>query len=415
MSGRVIVTDAEERAVLGACRGLASAGYRVSAVASRRPAPTHWSRSCSERLLAPDPRDSVRAFVARLEQLLDEDDYAALIPGSDGSLLAISEHRDRLEQSTRLGLPPREAVRKSMDKVQLHRVAASVGLPPPASRSCAGVSEGAAAAAELGYPIVVKPGSSFSRAGEGLRQERVTLIENEAALLGALQAYAPPFIVQRFEHAGFLSCAGVIANGQLIALTTSSVPRLWPPIAGMHAFSETVAAPAGLAARVRALLCELGWEGIFQLQMLERADGGFSVIDLNPRVFASMTLDHRAGANLAAIWCEWLLGGRPIPVTASPGFRYRWEEGELCHLVWQLRRGRLRAAASVLLPHRRVVHAWFRVTDPAPLLARALELALKRVRPGPRRDAPLVEREHLLQAPPTAPALTEPGRSGQGQ
>ena len=413
MTARVMVTDAEERAVLAACRGLASAGYRVSAVARYSPAATHWSRSCSERFLAPDPRDSVQAFIARLEQLLDGGGYVALIPGSDGSLLAISEHRDRLEQSTRLGLPPREAVRKSTDKRQLHRVAASVGLPPPPSRSCAGHSDGAAAAAEFGYPIVVKPASSFSNAGKGLRQQRVTVVENEAALPGALRPYAPPFIVQRFEHARFLSCAGVIADGRLLALTTSRVPRLWPPIAGMHTFSETVTVPDGLAARVRALLCELGWQGIFQIQMLERADGGFSVIDLNPRVFASMTLDHRAGANLAAIWCEWLLGGRPIPVTATPGFRYRWEEGELCHFVWQLRRGRLRAAASVLLPHRRVAHAWFRVTDPAPLLARALRLPLKHVERTLRRDAPLVEREQLL--PPPAPALTEPGRATQGQ
>jgi hypothetical protein len=146
--------------------------------------------------------------------------------------------------------------------------------------------------------------------------------------------------------------------------------------------------------------------------MLSRADGGFAVIDLNPRLFASMTLDHRAGANLAGIWCEWLLGGRPTPVTASPGFRYRWEEGELCHLVWHLRRGHLRAAASVLLPHRRVVHAWFRVTDPAPLLARALQLALKCVKPGARRDATAVEREQFLQP---APALSEPERAAQGQ
>jgi len=330
-------------------------------------------------------------------------------------LLAISEHRDRLEQSARLGLPPREAVRKSTDKLQLHRVAAFVGLPSPPSRSCAGHFEAAVMAAELGYPVVVKPASSFSRAREGLRQQRVTLVENEAALAGALRPYASPFILQRFEHAGFLSCTGVIADGRLLALTTSRVPRLWPPIAGMHAFSETVAVPAGLAARVRALLCELGWQGIFQLQMLERAGGGFSVIDLNPRVFASITLDHRAGANLAAIWCDWLLGGRPIPVTASPGFRYRWEEGELCHFVWQLRRGRLRAAASVLLPHRRVVHAWFRVTDPGPLLARALQLALKRLQQTLRRDPRPGEKEQLLQPPPTVPALTEPGRAGQGQ
>jgi hypothetical protein len=58
--------------------------------------------------------------------------------------------------------------------------------------------------------------------------------------------------------------------------------------------------------------------------------------------------------------------------------RYRWEEGELCHFAWQLRHHRFRAAASVLLPHRRVTHSWFRVTDPGPLVARGLNLALRK-------------------------------------
>jgi len=78
MSVRVIITDGEERAVLGACRGLAAAGYRVSAVARERPAATHWSRSCSERFVLPDPRVSVQAFVAGLEKLVDQGDVTAM-------------------------------------------------------------------------------------------------------------------------------------------------------------------------------------------------------------------------------------------------------------------------------------------------------------------------------------------------
>jgi len=268
-------------------------------------------------------------------------------------------------------------VQRSVDKLLLLRAAASAGLAAPASHACSASSEAVAAAAELGYPVIVKPSRSFLPSGEGLRQRRVSVVEDEAALAEAVRSYPPPFIVQRFEHARFLSCTGVIADGRLLALTTSRVPRLWPPTAGMQSFSETVSVPAGLAPRIRALLGELGWEGIFQLQMLERAEGCLSVIDLNPRLFGSMTLDQLAGANLAAIWCKWLLGGRPTPVIASLGFRYRWEEGELCHLVWQVRRARFRAAAAVLLPHRRVAHAWFRVSDPAPLLARVLQLVVR--------------------------------------
>ena len=422
MSARIVITDAEERAVLGASRGLASAGYRVCAVARFRPAATHWSRSCAERVLLPDPRDSVPAFVEGLEQLLATGRYSVLLPGSDASLQAISDHRDRLEPFTKVGLPPQDVVRSCLDKLALLRAAEAAGLSSPESRSCATRSEAADAAAELGYPVVLKPVSSFARSGGGLRQQGVVVVEDAKALARVVPAYVPPFLVQRFEHASFLSCTGVIADRRLLALTTSRVPRLWPPVAGMHTFSETVPVPDGLADRARRLLNMLGWQGIFQFQMLESDDGRFSVIDLNPRVFASVTLDARAGANLAAVWCDWLLGGRPEPVFARPGFRYRWEEGELCHFAWQLRRGRLLAAAAVLAPHRRVVHAWFRVRDPGPLFARGLYLAWRSLSNLGRRrpsvddpGAPDNVGTPPLQPPPAASEHAAVVRTGSGR
>ena len=373
----VVVTDAEERAALGACRGLTRAGYRVCAVGHRRRAATHWSRSCAERVVLPDPRESVHGFIEGLDRLLRSGHYAALIPGSEAALLTVSEHRDRLERWTRLGLPSREAVRRSVDKLLLLEAAAGAGLAQPPSRACADLQEAERAARELGYPVVLKPAQSFLPVNGRLRQHGVVVVANDDEVAQAVQKLAPPFLVQRFERARFLSCTGVFADGRLLALTTSRVLRLWPPVAGMHTFSETVRAPAGLADRVRELLAEIGWQGIFQFQMLELPDGRLSVIDLNPRVFASIALDDSAGANLAAVWCDWLLGRNPLPVVAQPARRYRWEEGEICHFAWQLRHRRLRAAVAAVLPHRRVTHSWFRVTDPGPLVARGLNLAFR--------------------------------------
>jgi predicted ATP-grasp superfamily ATP-dependent carboligase len=402
----VLLTDAEERSVLGACRALKRAGYQTSAVARSRPAATHWSRSCAERFLLPDPRDSVPAFVGRLEEVLRRKEYAAVIPGSEAALLAISKHRSRLECLTRLGLPPHEAVRRSVDKQWLLRLATEVGLPPPASASCVDAEAAALVAQELGFPVVLKPATSFLRSGEGLRQQGVCVVEDEAALVREVPLFGTPFIVQRFESDSFLfSCSGVVADGRLLALTTSRARRLWPPTAGMHAFAETVPVPDGLADRVRSLLAALGWRGIFQIQMLEMPGGRFSAIDLNPRLFASVSLDARAGANLAAVWCDWLLERRPTPVTARPGIRYRWEEGELCHLAWQLQRRRFRAAASVVLPHRRVEHAWFRLTDPGPLLARALSLGLRAIKSRFSREPTDPKKTAIVHA-----ALSAPGQ-----
>jgi len=378
--GSVVVTDAEERAALGACRGLTAAGYRVSAVSRLRPAATHWSRACAERIRLPDAREDVHAFVAELGALLRSGRYDALIPGSDASLIAISEHRDTLEHSTQLGLPSREAVRRSVDKLVLLEAAASVGLASPASLPCTDRGEADDAAAALGFPVVLKPVQSFVPVNGGLEQRSVVIARDSEELAAAVPDFPSPFIVQRFEDARFVSCTGVVAEGRLLALTTSRVLRLWPPSAGMHSYSETVEPPAGLAERVGELLTSLEWQGIFQLQMLELPDR-LAVLDLNPRVFASISLDVDAGANPAAVWCDWLLGLDPAPVTAQLARRYRWEEGELCHFAWQLRHRRLRAAARVLLPHRRVTHSWFRASDPGPLFARGLNLV------GARRPA----------------------------
>jgi predicted ATP-grasp superfamily ATP-dependent carboligase len=224
---------------------------------------------------------------------------------------------------------------------------------------------------------VLKPVQSFFSVNGGLQQRSVALVADREELAATVPEFPSPFMVQRFEDAQFVSCTGVFADGQLLALSTSRVLRLWPPIAGMHAYSETVQVPDGLAERARELLESLGWQGIFQLQLLELPDR-LAVIDLNPRVFASILLDTDAGANLAAVWCDWLLGRDPAPVRARPAMRYRWEEGELCHFAWQLRHRRLRAAARVLLPHRRVTHSWFRASDPGPLLARGLNLVVAR-------------------------------------
>ena len=72
---------------------------------------------------------------------------------------------------------------------------------------------------------------------------------------------------------------------------------------------------------------ELGWSGVFNLQLIER-DGRDYVIDLNPRFYVSLTLAVAAGLNLPAIWASLLLG---LPFEARgyrAGVRFRQEKGD---------------------------------------------------------------------------------------
>jgi predicted ATP-grasp superfamily ATP-dependent carboligase len=138
--------------------------------------------------------------------------------------------------------------------------------------------------------------------------------------------------------------------------------------------AETVPPPPDLADRVRSLLGSLGWQGIFELELLRRGDGTFAALDLNPRPFGSIALAIRAGADLPGQWTEWLLGSEPKPVLARPDVRYRWELAELRRLAWEARHGRIGAAATILRPTRRTVYPHFSWDDPGPLAALALYL-----------------------------------------
>jgi predicted ATP-grasp superfamily ATP-dependent carboligase len=380
MTPRVLVTDGEERSALAACRGLASAGYAVSALARVPLAGALWSSACSERFVGPDPKRSADAFVARVEELLRRRRYACVVPGSDASLIAMSRRRERLEPFAVLGFPPQDVVERSLDKVALHREAASTNLAAPHSVTCEALAEAGAAAREVGFPLVVKPPRTLRPAAVGIRQQRVLVARDERQLHDALAGFGVPFILQRLlDGARRFSFGGVMTDDGILGRAVARFDRTWPPPAGAVSFGETAVLPAGVAATIESMLRRIGWRGIFELEYLESADGRRYAIDLNPRVFGWLALATAAGANLAALWCGSLLGERPATATARAGVLYRWEEADVAHLAWQLRRGRVREAAAVARPHRAVVHAHFRLRDPGPLLARALRLAADRV------------------------------------
>lgn len=373
MSLRVLITDGEQRSVVAAVRGLAAAGYAVTATASSHPAAAQWSRACARRLDVPSAgADGGSALAGILREELEREPYAAVIPGSDGALRTLSRHRAQLEPLAPLGLPSEAAVERSLDKLLLLERAAQVGLDAPASRVCASAAGLAECAREVGYPLMLKPARSVDTGGTWRTQMSVIVREpGELAAAGA--TLAEPFTLQRFhEAAPVVSVAGVVVDGLLLGTAVARYARTWPPQAGSASASATIAPPADLVERSRRLLAGIGWRGIFELEFLELADGRHAAIDLNPRVYGSMSLAIAAGANLPAIWADVLRGRNPRPVVARPGVHYRWEEGEVRALLRAAVHGRVRELLGVMRPRRPAVWALSRPTDPGPLLARGL-------------------------------------------
>ncbi|MGH2824657.1 MAG: NAD(P)-binding domain-containing protein [Thermoleophilaceae bacterium] len=383
---RILVTDGETRSVVAACRGLAAAGFRVGAVAGTRPSPAHWSRSCDERFALPHPLEDSEGFVAGIERVVSRAPYAVLVPGSDSSLLNLSRERDRIEPHVRMGLPPHEAVTASLSKLALADAAAAVDLATPETAVCEGVDEAVDAAGEMGYPVVLKPASSLIEVGGVAMRVGSMRVDTTERLAELAPRYGAPCLIERTEAGKIVSFAGVIAEGGLIVTAASRYARTWYPESGNVCFSETIEPPASLSERVVALLQAVGWEGIFELELIERPGGSYAALDLNPRLYGSLALAIAAGANLPAVWCDWLLGRDARPASARPGIRYRWEDADFRHALRVARGGRPGEAAAILRPRRGTTHPYLAADDPGPFVARSIELM--RLAPRHARVAP---------------------------
>jgi D-aspartate ligase len=385
MKPGVLLTDAHARSAVGTCECLARNGYRVGMATSDPPAPGQWSRHASARFRLGDPRAEPRRFAEQVAEAAQSGDFATVLPGSDASVLALSNHRDALGDVAQLGLPAREVVDRCVNKLTMLDDAAEAGLASPQSVACADAAEARATASRLGYPVLLKPRQTVFDDHGGHKQRQTLIAEDEAALLQALPEFGLPCLLQSFERGGVVSIAGVAAGDRLLAIVFSRYMRTWPPQAGPVSSSRTETPPASLVERVGKLVRTLGWQGIFELELIQRPDGGFAAIDFNPRLYGSIALAGRAGAPIPAVWCNWLLYREAEECATASGVHYRWEEAEARNALRSLREGRLREVLSVIRSRRPLARAYFRWSDPGPAIAMLLRMVKSRL--ADRRSA----------------------------
>lgn len=350
----MLVTDGgtgQGRSALAAVRALAAAGYRSTVTTSGDHSIAASSRHCDRRVPVPgvdDPR-----FAEAIRDELAASHYLTVLAASDAALLALGLADDTL-----------------LDKASMAKAAAAVGLLTPEGRTYATLTELRDDVAALPYPAVIKP--SISR----FTAKRV----DRPSDVGRIDDVEGPFLVQPFVDAPLRSIGGVMWEGRLVAAVHQRYLRTWPAACGGACAAETVGPDLDLEERTRALLGSHA--GIFHVQL-----AGDLLLDVNPRVYGSHPLAHRAGVNLVGLTCDLLRGSTPprAVLRAAPGVFYRSLEGDVRNRVHELRRGRIGVveAVSSLLPRRSAAHGPESLMDPGPMLARGRFAASRVIRRTP--------------------------------
>jgi hypothetical protein len=152
--------------------------------------------------------------------------------------------------------------------------------------------------------------------------------------------------------------------------------RVWPAPCGTIAAAETVPSDGDLEERLATLFG--AYEGLFHVDL-----SGPYLLDVNPRIHASLPVAAAAGVDLVPLYCDVLRGARREPVRGRPGLFFRWLEGDARSVLWNLRRRQIRPlpALRALAPRRGAVHSYGSLRDPGPAIAR-MRFAVRRIQAG---------------------------------
>ncbi len=313
-SGPIVIGQAAEFDYAGtqACRALQEEGVEVVLVNSN-PATIMTDLSVADTVYIEPMTVSFLAYV------LGKERPDGLLPTLGGQLgLNLASELARAGILTDLGVEilgtPLTAIEQAEDREAFRRLMLALGHPIPPSRSVTAVEEGLAFAAEIGYPLVLRPAYTLGGSGGGFvfnDREMAERLPHALALSPIGQVLVEESIAgwKEIEYE-------VIRDGRGNAITVCNMENFDP--VGVHTGDSIVVAPSQTLSneeyqRLRSasldIIQHLGVEGGCNVQLALHPDGRYRVIEVNPRVSRSSALASKAtGYPIARIAAKIAVG-----------------------------------------------------------------------------------------------------------
>jgi predicted ATP-grasp superfamily ATP-dependent carboligase len=328
----VLVLDARLRQSLVAVRSLGRRGLSVGAFDTSSNAPAFFSRFC-QRGLACTADLATPAYLTELEQLLKLTGIRVLIPSHDGTIALLRQHRRQLEQRVRIALAREPAMAIAVSKERTLAVARRLGLSVPFSLVVRTIGELRAALKKIGLPAVVKPSESWIGDGaQGVRvaSELVTTPEEAWRAVAALTRFGGVALFQQLLSGRREAVSFLYADGEVHARFAQWAKRTRPPLGGESVLRQSIAVPPDIGEQAERLVREIDLEGYSEVEFRRDGAGAPYLMEINPRLSASVEIAVRSGVDFPYLLFQWANGG-PIDRVESyrTGAWLRYLKGDL--------------------------------------------------------------------------------------
>ncbi len=226
--------------------------------------------------------------------------------------LPLDAARERFESlGCRLAVPPRAIFSRTGDKLEFARFLEEIGVPGPETRPYSPnlrVDR---------FPVYLKPRHGSGSVG-------TARVESEHSLHESARGRDDLIVQEAVEGSEFTVDCFAAAPGRVVA----AVPRERIAIkAGVSVKGRTYRHPR-IEQIVAGVVEKSGLQGPANVQGMLRADGSFSIFEMNPRFSGTLALTTAAGINFASLLID-SMEGRTLP-----DLRGRHEDGLLMLRYW---------------------------------------------------------------------------------
>lgn len=380
---RVIVLDGNENQAVACVRSLGRAGFEVDVGADTSWSKAGWSRYCHRQFRYAAPQRDVAAFVDDVRRAAAVRAGTLVLPMTERTTIALSEHRDALDAvQARYVLPAHDVVMQAMDKGVTTELARSLGVETPTSVVITSASDIDRIAQAVRYPVVLKARMSeevfegrrtrstgkplYARSETELRDACRTLLGRTVALL-----------VQEYIEGTGSGYFALMKHGELRAEFAHQRLRDVRPSGSGSALRQSIPVDPRIRDAALPILQALRWHGPAMVEFRVREDRTPVFLEVNGRFWNSLALSIHSGVDFPLLLARLGFEGDVAPVLEyRAGVRCRWWLGDVRHLAAVMRGrpagfegrfpGRLETLAAFFSPVRGTRHDNFTWDDPLP-------------------------------------------------
>jgi predicted ATP-grasp superfamily ATP-dependent carboligase len=340
MTSDALVVDAGLRQSLVAVRSLGRRGRSVAAMDTSGGVPAFSSRWCERQFVCP-AEHGTGAYLGYLEKLLDDTGARVLISSHDGTIALLRQHRQRLERRTRIALANEPALNIAVNKERTLEIAQRLGIRVPRSVIVSGLDDVSTALKEIGLPAVVKPNESWiSDESRGVRVAPllVTTADEARRAVEQMTRFGGSTLFQPLLSGRREAVSLLYANGRIHARFAQWAKRTAPPLGGESVLRQSIAVPSDIGAQSEQLVREIDLDGYSEVEFRRDSAGVPYLMEINPRLSASVEIAVRAGVDFPYLLYQWAIG-EPIDTIEHyrAGGWMRHLKGDITTMVMTLR------------------------------------------------------------------------------